>query len=221
MSIFNRNKYKQLLEVPANTVLEWFSHKVRIVGLKEAIYRFAIQLRALKDLKEGDLIQLDRLTLQVSDFMTSNPQKEHGIALPGHAWNVMGSKFCDVLEQLDDNPFDFNDCGYTGPIPFDMGVEVTDLPLTNELLVQKSHVKLMKSACPKLYLIMEDTEVFHYVEDYLTEQKKIVSDHHMESEINGLLKYRVYFNPALEHPLIDAVNQLDNEELKKIYRLNH
>ena len=31
--------------------------------------------------------------------------------------------------EYEDNPFDFNDCGYTDKNPFDIGVEVTDLPI--------------------------------------------------------------------------------------------
>ncbi len=41
----------------------------------------------------------------------------------------MGCKFNEVPIEYEDNPFDFNDCGFTNKIPFDIGVEVTDLPL--------------------------------------------------------------------------------------------
>ncbi len=40
----------------------------------------------------------------------------------------MGSKFNEVPYEYED-PFDFNDCGYTEKNPFDIGVEVTDLPI--------------------------------------------------------------------------------------------
>lgn len=41
----------------------------------------------------------------------------------------MGSKFNEVPYEYEDNPFGFNDCGYTDKNPFDIGVEVLDLPI--------------------------------------------------------------------------------------------
>ena len=39
----------------------------------------------------------------------------------------MASKFLEVLDGYEENPFHFNSCGYTDKLPLDIGVDVTDL----------------------------------------------------------------------------------------------
>jgi hypothetical protein len=44
----------------------------------------------------------------------------------------MASKFLEVTERREENPFYFNSCGYTEKIPLDIGVEVSDLHTQSE-----------------------------------------------------------------------------------------
>jgi hypothetical protein len=60
-------------------------------------YKFKIKLPASIQVEEYD----DKLR-----FIGS---KDDIYELPAGAWDIMASKFMDVLEGYDDNPFDFND----------------------------------------------------------------------------------------------------------------
>ena len=129
MSIF-RPTYKLRIHLPANIDIEYQADKVRFIGSKTNLSNFAEEIRKVSKLKDGQLCRLDRLTLKVSDEITNDRNKELWIELPDHAWNIMASKFQDVVEEFENNPFDFNDCGYTNKIPFDIGIKIIDLPIT-------------------------------------------------------------------------------------------
>ena len=124
--------YNLKIKVPLGIDIDYHSDKVRFKGTKTDISNFAEELRKISKLKDGQLCKLDKLTLKVSNYITSDQNKEFWVELPDHAWNIMASKFQDVVEQFDDNPFDFNDCGYTNRTPFDIGIEITDLPATGQ-----------------------------------------------------------------------------------------
>ncbi len=122
-------KFDLEIKVPVNIEIVPMEDKVRFRGTKEAIIKFAKEFYRLRALNNGQLCKLDKYTLKVSDYITSDRLKENWIELPNHAWGIMASKFLEVPYEYEANPFDFNDCGYTNNNPFDIGVEVTDLPM--------------------------------------------------------------------------------------------
>jgi len=119
------------IKVPSNIEILYYSDKVRFKGSKFMISGLAEELRQVSKLKNGQFCKLDRLTLKVSDTITTDQNKINWIELPDRAWNILASKFQDVVEEFENNPFDFNECGYTNRIPFDIGIEITDLPITD------------------------------------------------------------------------------------------
>lgn len=127
--IFGRQKFDLEIKVPTSIEIVHMDDKVRLRGTKDDISKFAKEFYRLKELSDGQLCKLDKYTLKVSDYITPDREKENWIELPNHAWGIIGSKFNEVPYEYEDNPFDFNDCGYTDKYPFDIGVEVTDLPL--------------------------------------------------------------------------------------------
>ena len=219
MGIFN--KYKFEIPIPKNLSQEWFKDKVRFVGDKNDIYIFAKEFRKLKELKDGDLVKLGKLTLKVSDYITEDRNKENWIELPNHAWGILSSKFYDVWEGYDENPFDFNDCGYTNKNPFDIGIEITDMPFTDEVILEKPHVRLLKSEWDELYLLISDTEIFDFVEDWLIEKCNIDIKYHQESEIDNIRKYRLHLSPNDEPKVLKELEKIDNKELERIWELNN
>lgn len=129
MNIF-RNTYKLKIKLPNNIRAVYYDDKVRFIGPSDVLSNFAEEIRKVSKFKDGELCKLDKLTLKVSEYITTDQYNKFWIELPDHAWNIMASKFQDVIEGFDENPFDFNECGYTDQIPFDIGIEVTDLPIT-------------------------------------------------------------------------------------------
>lgn len=129
MKTFNSQKFDLEIVVPANNEVVHLQDKVRFRGTKGDIAQFAKEFYRLRALNDGQLCKLDKYTLKVSDYITPDRKKENWIELPDHAWGIMASKFIEVPCGYEDNPFDFNDCGYTDKNPFDIGVEVTDLPI--------------------------------------------------------------------------------------------
>ncbi len=221
MKLFRRNRVKFEIEIPNGIKQEWFQNKVRFVGNKDLIYKFSREFKRLKELNEGDKVKLGKLTLKVSDCITSDQKKPHWIELPNHAWGIMSSKFYDVWEGFDDNPLDFNDCGYIDKIPFDLGIEITDLPLTDELLFDLPYFKLFKSKWKELYIIIEDTELADYIDDELTEKHDIEITSHISSEIDRKSKYRLYINLEHENKTLECLQNLDKSEIDRIWKLNN
>lgn len=127
--IFKKQNSDLEIKVPTSIEIVHMKNKVRFRGTKEDISKFSKEFYKLKELNNGQFSKLDRYTLKVSDFITSDRDRQNWIELPNHAWGIMGSKFNEVPYGFEDNPFDFNDCGYTDKNPFDIGVEVIDLPV--------------------------------------------------------------------------------------------
>jgi hypothetical protein len=127
--IFRRQEYALEINVPDNIEIVHMDNKVMFRGTKESIYKFGKEFYKLRDLSDGQLCKLDKYTLKVSEYLTPDREKQNWIELPNHAWGIMGSKFNEVPSGYEDNPFDFNNCGYTDKNPFDIGIEVTDLPI--------------------------------------------------------------------------------------------
>ncbi len=133
MTIFNkildRLKFDLEIKVPTSIETVHMDNKIRFKGTKEGLSKFTKEFYLLKKLSNGQLCKLGKYTLKVSDYITHDREKENWIELPNHAWEIMISKFNEVIDGYEDNPFDFNDCNYTDKNPFDIGVEVTDLPI--------------------------------------------------------------------------------------------
>lgn len=127
--LFGRKNFALEIQIPEGVEIVHLGNKVRFRGNKEKISKFAKEFYRMKELNDGQLCKLDKYTLKISDYITPDREKENWIELPNHAWGIMGSKFNEVPYEYEDNPFDFNDCGYTDKNPFDIGVEVLDLPI--------------------------------------------------------------------------------------------
>lgn len=123
------NKFDLEIIIPATIEIVHMEDKVRFRGSKEDIEQFAKEFYKLKELAVGQICKLGNYILKVSDYITEDREKPNWIELPASAWGVMGSKFREVVYEEEDNPFDFNDCSYTDKNPFDIGVEVMDLPI--------------------------------------------------------------------------------------------
>ena len=128
--IFGSQEFALEIIVPTDIEIVHMDNKVRFRGTKESISNFSEEFYKIRDLRNGQLCKLDKYTLKVSDKITSDREKKNWIELPDRAWGIMASKFNEVPNKHEDNPFDFNDCGYTDRNPFDIGVEVTDLPIS-------------------------------------------------------------------------------------------
>jgi len=211
------NKYKDEIKIPKEVKTEWFADKVRFIGTKNDLYDFLREFRKLREFKDGSLVKLDSLTLKVSEYITEDRNKKHWIELPDHAWGIMSSKFYDVWEGYDENPFDFNDCAYTDKNPFDIGIEITDLPLSDNLIFNSIHIKAYKSEWNELYVLVEDTELFDFVEDILTEKGEITIKYHQQSNIDSLNRYRIFVDSHRE----SILTELDLNEIEEIWKLNN
>ncbi|NIG52589.1 hypothetical protein [Chitinophaga sp. Cy-1792] len=125
----NADKFDLEIIIPSTIEVVHMEDKVRFRGNKKDIDQFVQEFYKLKALTDGQLCKLGNYVLKVSDYITEDSIKPNWIELPACAWGIMGSKFREVANELEDNPFDFNDCAYTNRIPFDIGVEVMDLPI--------------------------------------------------------------------------------------------
>lgn len=123
------NNYNLEIIIPATLEVVHMEDKVRFRGSKQDIAQFAKEFRKVRELTDGQICKLGNYTLKVSDYITEDREKPNWIELPALAWGIMGSKFREVAYEEEDNPFDFNDCAYTNKNPFDIGVEVMDLPI--------------------------------------------------------------------------------------------
>lgn len=122
-------KYAFEFIIPEAVIIEHLENKVRFKGSKVDIETFSRQFYRMKVLKDDELCRLGDYVLKVSTYKTDDGLRKNWIELPNHAWSIMGSKFIEVACEDEDNPFDFNDCCYTDKLPFDIGVEVLDLPI--------------------------------------------------------------------------------------------
>jgi hypothetical protein len=115
------------IELPVGVTSKLYPDKIRFIGDKDSISVFAERIRNLKDLKTGALVKLGEIKVGVSEEITYRFFEKNFVEMPGHAWNIFASKIQDVVEGFEENPFDFNDCGYLYPkLQFDIGVEITE-----------------------------------------------------------------------------------------------
>ena len=130
-----------IINLPNSISIEYQDNKAKVTGDKNSIYNFISEIRKISKLDVGSLCKLDKLTLKVSDTITSDSEKPFWIEMPDHAWGIMASKFYDAWEGFDDNPLYFNDCAYLKPRNnYDLGIEMTDMPLRYEELINGEFV---------------------------------------------------------------------------------
>jgi len=126
-NIFLRNKISLRLNLPKTIKSIHTDEKLKFIGTKGDIVILIKEIRKIALLKEGQLAKLRNYTLKVSDHRTEDRFKENWIEFPAWVWAIMASKFLEVTEGLEENPFYFNSCGCTDESPLDIGVEVSDL----------------------------------------------------------------------------------------------
>lgn len=87
--------------------------------------------------------------------------------------------------------------------------------------MRKPHLKIEKKE-GHVVLIVEDTEVFDFVEDILIEQHDLNYAYLETKKANGLETYTLHF-PAINDPtrLQAAVDAIDPNELQRIWNLNN
>ena len=130
--MFWYNKTSLRLNPPKAVVSIQTVGKVKFIGTTRDIEKLVEEIRKIPLLKDGQLARLHSYTLKVSECMTEDRFRENWVELPAQAWAVMASKFLEVTERREENPFSFNSCGYTEKTPLDIGVEVSDLHTQSE-----------------------------------------------------------------------------------------
>lgn len=221
MKPFNSNKYKFEITIPKGIKEEWFSNKIRFIGNKNEISSLSREFKKLKDLRDGEKVKLGKITLKVSNYITEDRNEKNHVELTNHAWGIMSSKFYDVWEGFEENPFDFNDCGYINKNPFDIGIEIQDLPLSDEIVLELPHIKLFKSEWKELYILIEGKKLFNFIEEYITENCDIVNLKLEKSKIKDKSRYRVYFDPKVEKKLTSELKKLSIDEIEKFWKIDN
>ena len=73
-----------------------------------------------------------------------------------------------------------------------------------------------------LYVAVEDSELFDYIDDYLTEECSIEYEHVISSENNGMSVYTMIFSKETNSIVLETVlNNLSVVEIEKIYKINN
>ena len=73
-----------------------------------------------------------------------------------------------------------------------------------------------------LYVTVEDTELFDYVDDYLTEECRIEYSNVTSSEINNVSIYTMIFPKETNvHVLSKVIKDLPISEIERIYKKNN
>ena len=73
-----------------------------------------------------------------------------------------------------------------------------------------------------LFVSIEDTELFDYIDDYLTEECDIEYDYMIPSENNLISTYKLIFSKNIKEKEIEAaLSKLSITEIEKIYSLNN
>jgi hypothetical protein len=90
-----------------------------------------------------------------------------------------------------------------------------------EVLFEIPHLKLVNLEGHKLCLIVEDTEVNDFVEDFLLENK--IEIENVEIEENQRIEiYLNYFIESLStEKIIQTLKKIDSKEISEIFRINN
>ena len=84
------------------------------------------------------------------------------------------------------------------------------------------HINIGTNTEGSLYVAVEDTELFDYVDDYLTEECSIEYEHVISSETNGISVYTMFFSKEINSIVLETVlNNLSIVEIEKIYNINN
>jgi hypothetical protein len=84
------------------------------------------------------------------------------------------------------------------------------------------HIKIGSNTEGNIFVTVEDTELFDYVDDYLTEECKIEYEHVISSEINDIPVYTMFFSKETNKTVIETVlSNLSIIEIEKIYNMNN
>ena len=84
------------------------------------------------------------------------------------------------------------------------------------------HIKYGTNDEGKLFVTVEDTELFDYVDDYLTEECSIEYEHVVSSENNGIPVYTMLFSKEINRVVLETVlNNLSIVEIENIYKINN
>ena len=84
------------------------------------------------------------------------------------------------------------------------------------------HVKFGANTQGNLYVAVEGTELFDYIDDYLTEECSIEYEHVILSENNGIPVYTMLFSKEINRIVLETVlNNLSIVEIEKIYCINN
>jgi len=84
------------------------------------------------------------------------------------------------------------------------------------------YINIGTNAKGNLYVAVESTELFDYVDDYLTEECSIEYEHVIESEYNGVPVYTMIFSKEINSIVLETVlNNLSIVEIEKIYNINN
>ena len=74
----------------------------------------------------------------------------------------------------------------------------------------------------RLFVSVEDTELFNYVEDHLIEKCNIEYEFMIPSEKNGTSIYTMYFSKSnKEKDIEEALSKLSKSEIQRIYSINN
>ena len=84
------------------------------------------------------------------------------------------------------------------------------------------HVALLCNEHNQPVIVVDDHEVFDYVEDILIDQYGIGYLHYTEEVSNTTYTYKMYFGPETDIDNLQAVlRTIDLREVEKLYRVNH
>lgn len=84
------------------------------------------------------------------------------------------------------------------------------------------HINIGTNSEGNLYVAVEGTELFDYVDDYLTEECSIEYEHVIKSENNGIPVYTMIFSKEINSIVLKTVlNNLSIIEIEKIYNINN
>lgn len=80
------------------------------------------------------------------------------------------------------------------------------------------HINIGTNTDGTLYIAVENTELFDYIDDYLTDECSIEYEHVIESESNGASVYTMFFSKEVNRIVLETVlNNLSIIEIEKIY----
>ncbi len=84
------------------------------------------------------------------------------------------------------------------------------------------HINIGTNTEGNIFVSVEDTELFDYVEDYLIEKCNIEYEHVIPSESNGVPVYTMFFSKNIKEKDIESMLvKLPTVEIEEIYNINN